>query len=165
LQARRGDEPDMNARFPPGSAWLAHCPGIASAINPETSPVRRRTMFDMLKTAALSTMIGLGAITALPAAAQADSLHFSFGDRHDGGRIGIQFGSDRYDYRGWDDDDYRDRRTCSPDEALRKARRIGLRRARVVDVDRRTIDVVGRDRGDRVRVTFGRRGNCPILHI
>jgi hypothetical protein len=118
-------------------------------------------MFDMLKTAALSAMIGLGAITALPAAAQADSLRFSFGDRHDGGRIGIQIGGDRAHYR----DFYRDRRSCTPGEAVRKARRIGLRNPRVVDVDRRTIDVVGRSHGDRVRVTFARRGNCRIVSI
>lgn len=125
-------------------------------------------MLNMLKTAALSAMIGLGAITALPAAAQADSLHFSFGDRYDG-RVGVHFGGG-YDDRDYlDRRDYRDyrpyRRICTPGEALEKARRIGLRRARVVDVDRRTIDVVGRRHGDRIRVTFARRGNCRILHI
>ena len=64
-------------------------------------------MFDMLKTAALSAMIGLGAITALPAAAQADSLYLSFGDRYDGGRFGIQLGGDSAYYR---DRDYCPRR-------------------------------------------------------
>ena len=119
-------------------------------------------MFDMLKTAALSAMIGLGAITALPAAAQADSAGISFGDRHDGVRFGIQFGDRGY----WRDRDfYRDRRTCSPGEAVQKARRIGLRNPRVIDVDRRTIDVVGRSHGDRVRVTFARHGNCRIVRI
>ena len=105
-----------------------------------------------------TAMIGLGAIASVPSAAQADSLHFSFGD----GVIGIQAGRydnyDRYDRRDW-------RRTCSPGEALHKARRIGLRNARVVDVDRRTIDVVGRSRGDRVRVTFARTGNCRIVRM
>ena len=117
-------------------------------------------MFDMLKTAALSAMIGLGAITALPAAAQAGSLDFSFGERHDGGRVGIYIGSDDYDYR------HRRpfMRTCSPGEALEKAWRIGLRHPRVVDVDRHTIDVVGRRHGERVRMTFARQGNCSILH-
>ena len=32
-------------------------------------------------------------------------------------------------------------------------------------VDRRTIDVVGRSHGDRVRVTFARHGNCRIVRI
>ena len=109
-------------------------------------------MFDMLKTAALSAMIGLGAITALPAAAQADSAGFGFGDRHDGVRFGIQFGGDRGYWR--DRDFYGDRRTCSPGEAVQKARRIGLRNPRVVDVDRRTIDVVGRDIGMTHQIQF-----------
>lgn len=53
---------------------------------------------------------------------------------------------------------------CTPERALRKAERMGIRRARVVDVDRRTIDVRGRDRyGERVYVTFGRRDrSCPV---
>lgn len=68
------------------------------------------------------------------------------------------------------DDDYRDRsryedRGCTPDRALWKASRMGLRNPRVVDMDRRTIDVRGRDRyGDRTTITFGRRDrSCPVL--
>ena len=58
----------------------------------------------------------------------------------------------------------REERGCSPDRALRKAERMGVRRARVVDVGRRTIDVSGRDRrGDRVVMSFGRRDrSCPV---
>lgn len=53
---------------------------------------------------------------------------------------------------------------CTTDRALRKADRMGIRRARVVDVGRRTIDVAGRDRrGDRIIVSFGRRDrSCPV---
>jgi hypothetical protein len=41
---------------------------------------------------------------------------------------------------------------------------MGIRRARIADVGRRTIDVRGRDRyGERIYVTFGRQPNCPIL--
>ncbi len=63
-------------------------------------------------------------------------------------------------------DEYREgrRSECTADRALRKAERMGIRRARVVDVGRRTIEVAGRDRrGDRVIVSFGRRDrSCPI---
>lgn len=61
--------------------------------------------------------------------------------------------------------DSRDGRGCSPDRALRKAERMGIRRARIVDVGRRTIDIRGRDRrGERVVVSFGRRDrSCPVL--
>ena len=41
---------------------------------------------------------------------------------------------------------------------------MGIRRARIIDVGRRTIDVAGRDRrGNRVVVEFGRRDrSCPV---
>jgi hypothetical protein len=55
-------------------------------------------------------------------------------------------------------------RFCTPDRALDRADRMGVRRARIADVGRRTIQVSGRDRfGDRVRVTFGREPGCPVL--
>ncbi len=82
-------------------------------------------------------------------------------------------GPDRRDE--WRDrrDDWRDRRDygeyrrdeCTPDRALRKAERMGIRRARIESVGRRTINVIGRSRGDRVIVTFDRRDRwCPVLH-
>ncbi|MEP9386935.1 hypothetical protein [Mesorhizobium sp. KR9-304] len=59
---------------------------------------------------------------------------------------------------------YDDRPRCSEGRALRKAERMGIRRARIADVGRRTIDVRGRDRyGDRIHVTFGRQPSCPVL--
>ena len=49
-------------------------------------------------------------------------------------------------------------------DALNKAERMGIRRARIVDVDRRTIEVRGRARdGERVYVTFSRQRGCPVL--
>lgn len=114
-------------------------------------------MFSTLKTAALSAMIGLGAIVALPAAAQADSLYLNFGGHHGAG-VGFHIGdNDGYRYR------HRPVRVCTPNRALNKAERLGLRRARVVNVNRRTIKVSGRQRGDRVIVTFGRSPNCPVV--
>lgn len=66
----------------------------------------------------------------------------------------------RYERRGY----YEDRPRCSEGRALRKAERMGIRRARIADIGRRTIDVSGRDRyGDRIRVTFGRQPSCPVL--
>ena len=80
-------------------------------------------MFDMLKTATLSAMIGLGAIAAMPAAAQAEGLYFNFGDRHDDVRVGVYIGDDDRDYA-----DYRRRvpppqcGTCTPDRGARQGR-------------------------------------------
>ncbi len=72
----------------------------------------------------------------------------------------------RYDRRDYDRRGYyeAEHRGCTPDRALRKAERMGIRRARIVDVDRRSIEVRGRDRrGDRVYLTFGRRDrSCPV---
>ena len=76
-------------------------------------------MFSMLKTAALSAMIGLGAIAAMPAAAQAEGVYLNYGGGHDSGvGIGVQFGDyDRYDYR-----DYRRDRRHYPRLHARAAR-------------------------------------------
>lgn len=137
-------------------------------------------MFDALKTIALSAMIGLGGIAAVPAVAQADGLYLNLG-AHNDARFGVYVGDrdsryyrgDRYrDYRQGDyrQGDYRpgdrwdrQRERCSPERALDKAERMGLRRVAVRDISRHTITVSGRDRGDRVVVTFGRGANCPIM--
>lgn len=62
------------------------------------------------------------------------------------------------------DEGRRWRDQCTPDRALAKAERMGIRRARVLDVGRRTVDVRGRGRGgDRVVISFGRWDrSCPI---
>jgi hypothetical protein len=76
---------------------------------------------------------------------------------------------------GWDGDRHRDRDRwdgprhhqrggrCSPRLAEEKARHMGLRRARVVDVDRRTVTVVGRDRRGRDRIVFANDRGCPVI--
>lgn len=115
-------------------------------------------MFNTIKTLALSAMIGLGGLAAMPAAAQADGLYLNFGDRGDS-RFGVYVG-DR-DARHVRRD--RNWRQCTPNRALDKAERIGLRRVAVRNVTRNTISVSGRDRGQRVVVTFGRGPNCPIV--
>lgn len=121
-------------------------------------------MISKLKTAALSALIGLGAIAAMPAAAQAEGLYLNYGTgHHSGAGIGVQIGNyDRHDYRDYRRD-RRYHRACTPNRALDKAERLGLRRAHVVDVDRRTIEVAGRKYGERMRITFARAPNCPVV--
>ncbi len=120
-------------------------------------------MFNTIKTAALSALVGLGTLAAIPA--HADSLYLGFGDRHDP-RFGIYTGDDDGYRRDWRRDRDRDRdwRGCSPDRALDKAERMGLRRARVVDMSRRTVKVAGRQYGDRVVVVFANERGCPIIY-
>lgn len=119
-------------------------------------------MFTTIKATALSALIGLGAMAALPAAAQADNLYLGFGSG--GAQLGVDIG-DRYD--GYRYDDYRrpvrHYRGCTPDRAIDKAWRMGLRNPRVVDVDRRTIEVRGHRRGHRVHVLFARAPHCPVI--
>ncbi|SIQ23364.1 hypothetical protein SAMN05880590_102712 [Rhizobium sp. RU35A] len=55
------------------------------------------------------------------------------------------------------------REGCSPWFAQEKASRMGLRRARVVDVNRRVVVVAGFDRGGRDRVVFANVRGCPVI--
>ena len=102
-------------------------------------------------------LAGIGTVVPMPAAAQDIELQI--------GRDGLRIDDGQRYYR----DGYRDDRRyiagrCTENRALNKAERMGIRRARIADVGRRTIDVRGRDRyGERIYVTFGRQPNCPIL--
>lgn len=124
-------------------------------------------MLNKIKIAAVSTMIGLGTLAAVPAA-QADS--FYFGITPGGPSAGIIV-DEGHSYRHYDRrDDYRwgrdrDRwdRGCSTGEALRKADRMGINRARVRDVSYRSILVSGRARGRWVTVQFAKAPHCPII--
>ncbi|WP_052194467.1 hypothetical protein [Aureimonas altamirensis] len=57
----------------------------------------------------------------------------------------------------------RERGGCDARQALRKADRMGLRRAHVVDAGRRTVTVAGRDRGGRAMVRFANARGCPVI--
>ncbi|MER8747681.1 hypothetical protein NKH57_00090 [Mesorhizobium sp. M1050] len=125
-------------------------------------------MFTTIKTAALSALVGLGTLTAIPA--HADSLYLGFGNNNDP-RFGVYTGDDGYRYRHDERrGDWRDERRggwhrgCSPDRALDKAERMGLYRARIVDVSRRTVKVMGRQDGDRVVVVFANERGCPVIY-
>jgi hypothetical protein len=123
-------------------------------------------MLKTLKILTLSAIVGLSGMTLAPMAAQAGGgeggVYLRFGDR-DGGRFGLQFGESGRPHRDWDRDRGWDRATCSPGEAVRKASRMGLRNARVVDTSRRSITVRGRMGGEREFITFGRSGRCPVI--
>jgi hypothetical protein len=116
-------------------------------------------MLTKLRNAALSALIGFGAIATMPATAQAEGVYLNYGTHSAG--IGIQVGDyGRHHYRH---DRRHFRAACTPHRALNKAERYGVRRARVVDVNRRTITVAGRKWGERIRMTFGRSQNCPVV--
>lgn len=125
-------------------------------------------MFNRIRTAALSAVIGLGALAALPAAAQADSFYFgisphgpSAGVVVDGGRS-YRPGPSPWDRGRWERD-RRGHRGCSAGEAIRKASRMGIHRARIARETPRSITVSGRSHGRFIAVSFARARNCPII--
>lgn len=125
-------------------------------------------MFKMLKTAALSALIGFGAIAAMPASAEASGASSIYLGSGQGASGGFHFGGERgrYYYRdsGRHNPGRHQARECSPRDAVRKASRMGLRDARVVDTSRRTIKVAGRGHGHRpATIVFGKAPSCPVM--
>lgn len=128
-------------------------------------------MFNKIRTAALSAVIGLGTLAAAPATAQADSFYFgitpngpSFGFHSDSSRHYDRRGDNRrwgrhqrprHLRRGWNQ--------CSPRDALRKADRMGIHRTYVRGANRHVIRIGGRKHGHRVAITFGKAPNCPVV--
>ncbi len=117
-------------------------------------------MFKKLQTAALSAVIGLGTLAAVPATAQADSFYFGITPN------GPSFGFHSDSSRRWD----RNRRhhryqrsECTQRQALRKAGRMGIHRAHVRRDNRNVIRIGGRKRGHRVAIVFAKAPNCPVI--
>lgn len=119
-------------------------------------------MFRIISTVALSAAIGLGALAAMPAAAQAQGagIYLGVGSGHHGPVVDVQY---RDHHRRHHRRPMHRARDCTPREALYKAARMGLRNARVVGTGARTIRVAGVVRGYRDHVTFARAPNCPVL--
>ena len=106
--------------------------------------------------ASVAALIAFGSISATASTASAGpdvqyGIYVQDGYRHGGGQ-------------GWGRPDRgRDRDRCAPWMAEEKANRMGLRRARVVDVSPRRVVVAGFDRGGRDRVVFANVRGCPVI--
>ncbi|UIJ70438.1 hypothetical protein [Aurantimonas sp. HBX-1] len=103
----------------------------------------------LARSLAVAATLAVGAMaTAAPAAA--DSF-----------RLGVTIGGAPVHHVR----DYRPHRPalCEPGQALRKAERMGVRRAHVRNVNRRAVVVAGRSRGDRTVVRFARAPGCPVI--
>lgn len=126
-------------------------------------------MFKFLRTLTLSAIVGLGAMAALPASADAagGSIYLGFGSPDHGPNARFRFDDrGRHHYRGPDrhGPGRYGPRECAARDAVRKASRMGLRNPRVVDVSRRTVKVAGRGHGHRPAVlVFGNTPSCPVL--
>ncbi|KJF68334.1 hypothetical protein [Rhizobium nepotum] len=123
-------------------------------------------MFSTFAKAGLAALIALGGISATAPAASAGSdvqfrVQVQDGYGHDRGR-GPGWGRPDRPGPGWGRPD-RPRYGCSPQFAEEKASRMGLRRARVVDVSPRRVVVAGFDRRGRDRVVFANERGCPVI--
>lgn len=114
-------------------------------------------MLKFVKTAALSALIGLSTLAAMPAQAQVNSGAVQF-DRANA-TVTVQWRGDRGGR--WD----RGRpAACTPGQAVHKAQRMGLRNARVVNANRNVIRVAGRSwRDGRTAIVFARAPHCPVI--
>lgn len=78
----------------------------------------------------------------------------------DGLRVEVQY---RDDHRWGGPRHHGERDRCAPWQAERKASRMGLRRAQVVDANRRVVVVSGFSRHGRDRMVFANVGGCPLI--
>jgi hypothetical protein len=122
-------------------------------------------MFTAIRPLMLSALVGLAPMTLFPVAAQADGIYLNLGGQPDT-RFGV-YGGDRQDIRDWHrhrEGRHWRRGFCSPERALDKAERMGLRHPRIVKLNRRVVRVAGRKYNGRVTVTFGNERGCPIAY-
>ena len=113
-------------------------------------------MISTLAKAGLAVFLSVSGLAATASTASAGpdvryGIYVQDGYRH-GGHGG----------HGWGRPD-RGRDRCAPWLAEEKASRMGLRRARVVDVSPRRVVVAGFDRYGRDRVVFANVRGCPII--
>lgn len=112
--------------------------------------------------AALVALAGFGATLGTAAAAGPEyGVYVQYYDRDRGPPPPRDWrdGPPPRDFRG----PPRGRGGCEPWFAEEKASRMGLRRARVVDVSRRSVVVAGRDRGGRDTIVFANERGCPVI--
>ena len=110
-------------------------------------------MMKFVKIAALSALISLGTLAAMPAQANSGAIQFNNANA----TMTVQWGGgDRWD-RGH-------RAACTPGQAVHKAQRMGVRNARVVNSNRNVIRVAGHSwRDGRTAIVFARAPHCPVI--
>lgn len=112
-------------------------------------------MFNSFAKAGLAALIALGGFSATASTASAGGPEIRFGIYSAGGH--------GHGGPGWHRERDRRRDNCSPWFAEEKASRMGLRRARVVDVSPRRVVVAGFHRHGRDRVVFANVRGCPVI--
>jgi hypothetical protein len=121
----------------------------------------------------VAALLGLGSLTAVPVAALADGVYFSFGDGprydnrprdHEGHRPPDFYDQRPREYMRGDMPPPRPRGFCEERFALRKAWRMGLEDPQIARVTPRRVIVEGAGRHHRmVQVQFANVPGCPEL--
>tara|TARA_Y100000815_G_C13275143_1_gene474624 strand:- start:490 stop:915 length:426 start_codon:yes stop_codon:yes gene_type:complete len=138
-------------------------------------------MKTFIKSTLLAASLAVAGVAATAPSASAASTGFSIVI---GGGQPVQV-THKYKHQnghGWDKGNNRDRRgwnkdhdnrggwnkkqygnICAPGQALKKARSMGIRNARIVDADRRTVKVRGVRNGFRSGAVFANDRGCPLI--
>lgn len=111
----------------------------------------------VLSTTVFAFALAFASVPLGSASAQDMELHMG----RNGPRVMMRDDCDPRYERCRDRDEYRrdrwgERRECSPERALEKARRMGIYRAHIDRIGRRSIEVRGRSDGERASVRFDR---------
>ncbi|HEV7317702.1 MAG TPA: hypothetical protein VGO04_03715 [Ensifer sp.] len=117
-------------------------------------------MLNTMSKVLVATLIAASAVPVLPSVSQAQSLDLYIGPGRD-----YDGGDYRRDRRYDDEDDYyRDRRGCSPRQAIRRAYGYGMRDPAIAGMSRNriTVEGIGR-RGEYTRLYLANRSGCPRL--
>lgn len=121
-------------------------------------------MTSLLKTALVALSLAAAGLGASASTASASDVRFGIviggGGHHGGGYHGGHHGGP-----GWHGGPRYGRGVCAPGHALQKARGMGIRNARIVDVNQRVVRVAGRDRGGHVRAVFANDRGCPVVRV
>ncbi|AYD01599.1 hypothetical protein [Neorhizobium sp. NCHU2750] len=120
------------------------------------------SVFKRIGLAALVTLGGLTATISYSSAAEP-----GYGPARDFANnpasiVQVQY-RDHHGDRDWRRDRHHGRPGCSPGWATEKASRMGLRRARVVDVSHRVVVVAGRGWHGPDRIVFANERGCPVI--
>jgi hypothetical protein len=159
-------ERQMNGPFGLGSGGGVYPPlngsGQARSAGPPAATRRNKTMTSIIKTALVAVSLVAAGLGASATTASASNVGFGIviGGGGGSGWHGGHFGGP-----GWHGGPRYGRGVCAPGHALQKARGMGIRNARIVDVNHRTIRVAGHDRGGHVRAVFANDRGCPVVRV
>jgi len=123
-------------------------------------------MTSLLKTALVALSLAAAGLGASATTASASDVRFGIvigGGGYHGGGSGWHGGHPGGP--GWHGGPRYGRGVCAPGHALQKARGMGIRHARIVDVNHRVVRVDGRDRGGFVRAVFANDRGCPVIRV